>query len=135
MKEYLVKYSRYRKKILFLLKLFLRPILFHAKLSFDNLTYFNYTVILSTFPGIRRVVFDCKSKGDDKAGLPNAKISVRQMKWVSFRQSCTDRSLILLTYKFSAVNVQVGNSCKEATEKSHQRIFPYYFQAKSRYLH
>ena len=39
-KEYLGKYSRYRKKISFILKLFLRPILFHGKLSFDNLTYF-----------------------------------------------------------------------------------------------
>ena len=39
-KEYLGKYSRYRKKICFILKLFLRPILFHGKLSFDNLTYF-----------------------------------------------------------------------------------------------
>ena len=39
-KEYLGKYSRYRKKNLFILKLFLRPILFHGKLSFDNLTYF-----------------------------------------------------------------------------------------------
>ena len=38
-KEYLGKYSRYRKKI-FVLKLFLRPILFHGKISFDNLTYF-----------------------------------------------------------------------------------------------
>ena len=40
MKEYLGKYSRYRKKFCFVLKLFLRPILFHGKLSFDNLTYF-----------------------------------------------------------------------------------------------
>ena len=39
-KEYLGKYSRYRKKIRFVLKLFLRPILFHGKLSFDNLNYF-----------------------------------------------------------------------------------------------
>ena len=39
-KEYLGKYSRYRKKICFVLKLFLRPILFHGKLSFDNLNYF-----------------------------------------------------------------------------------------------
>ena len=39
-KEYLRKYSRYPKKICFILKLFLRPILFHGKLSFDNLTYF-----------------------------------------------------------------------------------------------
>ena len=39
-KEYLGKYSRYRKKFLFVLKLFLRPILFHGKISFDNLTYF-----------------------------------------------------------------------------------------------
>ena len=39
-KEYLRKYSRYRKKICFILKLFLRPILFHGKVSFDNLTYF-----------------------------------------------------------------------------------------------
>ena len=39
-KEYLGKYSRYRKKFCFVLKLFLRPILFHGKLSFDNLTYF-----------------------------------------------------------------------------------------------
>ena len=28
------------KKILFFLKLFVRPILFHGKLSFDNLNYF-----------------------------------------------------------------------------------------------
>ena len=39
-KEYLGKYSRYRKKNCFILKLFLRPILFHGKLSFDYLTYF-----------------------------------------------------------------------------------------------
>ena len=39
-KEYLEKYSKYRKKNCFILKLFLRPILFHGKLSFDNLTYF-----------------------------------------------------------------------------------------------
>ena len=39
-KEYLGKYSRYRKKFCFVLKLFLRPILFHGKLSFDNLNYF-----------------------------------------------------------------------------------------------
>ena len=39
-KEYLGKYSRYRKKFLFVLKLFLRPILLHGKISFDNLTYF-----------------------------------------------------------------------------------------------
>ena len=39
-KEYLGKYSRYRKISCFVLKLFLRPILFHGKLSFDNLTYF-----------------------------------------------------------------------------------------------
>ena len=39
-KEYLGKYSRYRKNFCFVLKLFLRPILFHGKLSFDNLTYF-----------------------------------------------------------------------------------------------
>ena len=37
---YLGKYSRYRKKNCFVLKLFLRPILLHGKLSFDNLTYF-----------------------------------------------------------------------------------------------
>ena len=40
MKEYLRKYSRYRKQICFVLKLFLRPILFHGKHSFDHLTYF-----------------------------------------------------------------------------------------------
>ena len=39
-KEYLGKYSRYRKISFFVLKLFLRPILFHGRLSFDNLTYF-----------------------------------------------------------------------------------------------
>ena len=39
-KEYLRKYSRYPKNFCFILKLFLRPILFHGKLSFDNLTYF-----------------------------------------------------------------------------------------------
>ena len=39
-KEYIGKYSRYRKNICFILKFFLRPILFHGKLSFDNLTYF-----------------------------------------------------------------------------------------------
>ena len=39
-KEYLGKYSIYRKKNCFVLKLFLRPILFHGKLSFDNLNYF-----------------------------------------------------------------------------------------------
>ena len=39
-KEYLGKYSRYRKNFCSILKLFLRPILFHGKLSFDNLTYF-----------------------------------------------------------------------------------------------
>ena len=39
-KEYLGKYSKYRKKNCFILKLFLRPVLFHGKLSFDNLTYF-----------------------------------------------------------------------------------------------
>ena len=39
-KEYLGKYSRYRKIFCFVSKLFLRPILFHGKLSFDNLTYF-----------------------------------------------------------------------------------------------
>ena len=39
-KEYLGKYSRYRKHFRFSLKLFLWPILFHGKLSFDNLTYF-----------------------------------------------------------------------------------------------
>ena len=39
-KEYLGKYSRYRKKICFILKFFLRPVLFHGKLSFDNLTRF-----------------------------------------------------------------------------------------------
>ena len=39
-KEYLGKYSRYRKKKIFFLKLFLRPILFHGKICFDNLTYF-----------------------------------------------------------------------------------------------
>ena len=38
-KEYLGKYSRYRK-FCFVLKLFLRPILIHGKISFDNLTYF-----------------------------------------------------------------------------------------------
>ena len=38
-KEYLGKYSSYRKKFCFILKRFLRPILFHGKLSFDNLTY------------------------------------------------------------------------------------------------
>ena len=40
-KEYLGKYSRYRKKNCFVLKLFLRPILFNGKLSFDNLICFN----------------------------------------------------------------------------------------------
>ena len=39
-KEYLGKYSRYRKNFFFVLKLFIRPILFHGKLSFDSLTYF-----------------------------------------------------------------------------------------------
>ena len=39
-KEYLGKYSRNRKNFCFILKLFLRPILFHGKLSFDHLTYF-----------------------------------------------------------------------------------------------
>ena len=39
-KGYLGKYSRYRKKNCSVLKLFLRPILFHGKLSFDNLNYF-----------------------------------------------------------------------------------------------
>ena len=39
-KEYLGKYSRYRKISFFVLKLFLRPILFHGKLGFDNLTHF-----------------------------------------------------------------------------------------------
>ena len=34
------KYSRYQKKFCFVLKLFLRPILFQGKLSFDNLNYF-----------------------------------------------------------------------------------------------
>ena len=38
--EYLGKYSRYRKKFCSILKLFLRPILFHGKLGFDNLTDF-----------------------------------------------------------------------------------------------
>ena len=37
--EYPGKYSRYRKKNS-VLKLFLRPILFHGQISFDNLTYF-----------------------------------------------------------------------------------------------
>ena len=50
-KEYLGKYSRYRKTFCFVLKLFLRPILFHGKLSFDNLNYFklygNLKAILS----------------------------------------------------------------------------------------
>ena len=39
-KEYLGKYSRHRKKLFFVLKLLIRPILFHGKISFDNLTYF-----------------------------------------------------------------------------------------------
>ena len=39
-KEYLGKYSRYRKIFCFVLKFFLRPILFHGKISFDNLTCF-----------------------------------------------------------------------------------------------
>ena len=39
-KEYLGKYSRYRKNFCYILKLFLRPSLFRGKLSFDNLTYF-----------------------------------------------------------------------------------------------
>ena len=47
-KEYLGKYSRYRKKICFILKLFLRPIIFHGKLSFDNLTYFKLYGNLNT---------------------------------------------------------------------------------------
>ena len=37
-KQYLTKYSRYRV-FCFVLKLFLRPVLFHGKISFDNLTY------------------------------------------------------------------------------------------------
>ena len=39
-KEYLGKYLSYLKTFCFILKLFLRPILFHGKLSFHNLTYF-----------------------------------------------------------------------------------------------
>ena len=39
-KEYLGECLRYRKKNLFVLKLFLRPILFHGEISFDKLTYF-----------------------------------------------------------------------------------------------
>ena len=45
-KEYRGKYSIYRKHFCFILKLFLRPILFHGKLSFDNLTYFKLYGIL-----------------------------------------------------------------------------------------
>ena len=48
-KEYLGKYSRYQKKFCFILKLFLRPILFHGKLSFDNLTYFKLYGNLNVF--------------------------------------------------------------------------------------
>ena len=55
-KEYLGKYSRYRKKFCSILKLFLRPILFHGKLSFDNLTYFKVYGHINnenTLPGCR----------------------------------------------------------------------------------
>ena len=57
-----------------------------------------FYVFLSIFPGIKCAGFDCKSKRDDKAGLPNAKVSDSenkcQMKWVSFCPSCTDRTCI-----------------------------------------
>ena len=39
-KEYLGEIFEISKKIYFVLKLFLQPIIFHGKLSFDNLTYF-----------------------------------------------------------------------------------------------
>ena len=39
-KEYLGNYLRYQQKKIFFLKLFLQPILFHGKISFENLTYF-----------------------------------------------------------------------------------------------
>ena len=39
-KEYLGEIFEISKKNCFILKLFIRPILFHGKLSFDNLTYF-----------------------------------------------------------------------------------------------
>ena len=39
-KEYLGEIFEISKKFCFVLKLFLRPILFHGKLSFDNLNYF-----------------------------------------------------------------------------------------------
>ena len=38
------------KKFLYCLKLFLRPILFHGKLSFDNLTYFKLYGNLKVLP-------------------------------------------------------------------------------------
>ena len=39
-KEYLGEIFKISKNFWFILKLFLQPILFHGKLSFDNLTYF-----------------------------------------------------------------------------------------------
>ena len=67
MKEYLGKYSRYRKISYFVLKLLLRPISFHGKLIFDNLTYFKLYGYLKTLtetyvyyfilPKTRKIVF------------------------------------------------------------------------------
>ena len=66
-KEYLGKYSRYRKISYFVLKLLLRPISFHGKLIFDNLTYFklygNLKTLTETYvyyfilPKTRKIVF------------------------------------------------------------------------------
>ena len=47
------KYSRYRKNFCFILKLFLHPILFHGKLSFDNLTYFKLYGNLNQSEGLK----------------------------------------------------------------------------------
>ena len=55
-KEYLGKYLRYRKIPFLVLKLFLRPILFHGKLSFDNLTYFKLYGNLNFWPNLSLVV-------------------------------------------------------------------------------
>ena len=55
-KEYLGKYSRYRKNVGFVLKLFLQPILFHGKLSFDNLNYFKLYGNLKTH--LFKIVFN-----------------------------------------------------------------------------
>ena len=51
-KEDLEKYSRYRKFSVVVLKLFLRPISFHGKISFDKLTYFK---LYGTLRGILKL--------------------------------------------------------------------------------